>query len=285
MGLLDKMEEKANEKERQRGARDMNNLFVYLESCDVEGLDEVLSKIKSLKDSGYYVKLIESYKLECNIPKNRIFTVDELFLVRIIKFADEYLRHGSFIYKMVTNIRFSYWMSANQVLSVYSFIEFTYGIFIGKPTNFDDSLNMYFSRLDERIIFALDHFDEVELEELPEPTSEYFQALNKLKWKNKNTKKLYKKLIRLMFEIMEYSLDYSDRISEYLKDLSSYRSTEDLFIQTLAGFSAVNDGRLEIEEKDVVIAYKTFFKLIKTDVTKYKAIPELVQGIDIIQEG
>lgn len=279
MGLLEKMEQKANEKERERGTRDMNNLFAYLESCDVEGLDEVLTEIKKLKESGYYVKLIEAYKLDINTPKDQIFTVDELFQVRIIKFADEYLKKGGLIPSMMNNLILGSVISAKKILSVYSFIEFTYCVFIGKPTTFDDSLNMYFSRLDERIIFALDSFDEVSLDELPEPTPEYFQALNKLKWKNKNTKKFYKKLIDLMDEIMEYSLNYSDSISEYLKDLLGYRTTEDIFIETLAGCSAVNEGRLKVEEKDVVRAYKTFFKLIKTDVTKYKAIPELVQDI------
>lgn len=75
-------------------------------------------------------------------------------------------------------------------------------------------------------------------------------------------------------------LDFPQLYSKSNKFPSAYRSTEDLFIQTIAGCSAVNDSRLEIEAEDVVKAYKTFLKLIKTDVTKYKAIPERLQGID-----
>jgi len=38
-------------------------------------------------------------------------------------------------------------------------------------------------------------------------------------------------------------------------------------------------GKRSIDE-DIARAYKTFFKLIKTDVTQYKANPELVQNMD-----
>ncbi|MBI5679403.1 MAG: hypothetical protein HZC47_00675 [Methanobacterium sp.] len=152
-------------------------------------------------------------------------------------------------------------------------------MFINRATNWDDFLNIYFSRLDERIIFALDDFDSVNLNELPEPTPEYFQALKKIKWEDKNTKELYKKLMDIMFEVMYFVLDYPD-LGERVGSLSTYRSTEDLFILTLAGCSAVNDSRQKIEEKDVVRAYKTFFKLIKTDVTEYKAIPERIRNIE-----
>jgi len=275
MGLSEKIEQMADEKERERGIKDINRLFIYLEGSDVEGLDEVLTEIKDLKESGFYVELVDAFRIENNILKDRVFAVEELLQVRILRLADKYLRHGN----LIDTIILRSFITAKHFLSIYSFIEFTYCIFIKKPTKFDDAVNIFFSRLDERIIFALDRFDKVSLEEIPEPTAEYFQALKKLKWKNKNAKELYNKLTELMREVMDFSLDYSDLI-ERIQKLSIYRSTEDLFIQTIAGCSAVNDGRLEVKTKDVVMAYKTFFKLIKTDVTKYKAIPELVQDID-----
>lgn len=279
MGLSEKIEQMADEKERERGIRDINRLFSYLEGVDVDGLDVVLSEIKDMKESGLYIELINAYRTENNIPKDRVFSLDELLHVRVLRLARDNLRFGGFFATLIARSL----ITAKQFLSIYSFIEFTYCLRTGKPTNWEDAQNIYFSRLDERIIFALDRFDKVSLDELPEPNPEYFQKLRKLKWKNKRTKELYNKLTELMREVMDYSLDYSDLI-ERVQKLSTYRSTEDLFILTIAGCSAVNNGRSKIEAEDVVIAYKTFFKLIKTDVTKYEAIPELVQGIDGHQE-
>lgn len=275
MGFSDKLEQKANEKERERGIKDINRLFSYLEGCDVEGLDEVLIEIRDLKESGLYVELVDAFREENNTSKDRVFTVEELLQVRILKLADVYLRHGNLIDNMILRS----FLTAKHFISIYSFIEFTYCVFIKKPTSFDDALNIFFSRLDERLILALDRFDQVSLEELPEPNADYFKALKKLKWKNKNAKEIYNKLMDLMFEVMYFVLDYPD-LSERIGKLSTYRSTEDLFILTLASCNAVNNSRLKVEAKDIVIAYKTLFKLIKTDVTQYKAIPELIQGID-----
>jgi hypothetical protein len=44
----------------------------------------------------------------------------------------------------------------------------------------------------------------------------------------------------------------------------------------IAAFSALEDGRMFIGVGDTVRAYRTLLKLINTDVTVYKAIPELV---------
>ncbi|MDP3035500.1 MAG: hypothetical protein Q8M97_10425 [Methanobacteriaceae archaeon] len=275
MGFSEKIEQMANEKERERGIKDINRLFSYLGDCDIEGLDEVLAEIKVMCESKFYIELVDAFRSENNISKDRVFTVEELLKVRILRLADNNLRHGNLIDTIMSRSV----ITAKYFISIYSFIEFTYCIFNKKPTKFDDAINIFFSRLDERIIFALDHFDKFSLDEIPEPTPEYFQAIRKLEWKDKKTKKLYNKLTELMREVMDFSLDYSDLI-ERVQKISTYRSTEDLFILTLAGCSVVNDSRQKIEYQDIIIAYNTFFKLIKTDVTKYKAIPELVQGIN-----
>jgi hypothetical protein len=284
MGISKKLEEMATEKERERGWGDREKLFNYLESLDVKGLESVLFEIKDLIESGLYKRLIKAYGTENKIPKDKVFTVEESLKVPLLKLADENLRFGD----LLTTIFTGSLVTAKQILSIYSFIEFTYCIFAGRPTNWDDALNIYFSGLDECIVFALDRFDEVELEDIPEPTSEYFQMLRRLKWKDKKAKKTYDKLTELMMEISDFVLDYPDlnqRVWKRVGRLSIYWSTEDLFIRTIAGCSAVNDNRLEIEAEDVVVAYKTFFKLIKTDVTKYKAIPERLQGIDVYGEN
>jgi len=189
MGISEKIKEMADEKEEKRSHEDIKKLVNYLESSQVDGLDEVLIEIKDFTESGLYERLIKSNEMEMKVKRDRVFTVDELLQVPLLKLADKNLWHGG----LLTSIFTGSLVTAKQILTIYSFIDFTYPIFTGRPTNWDDSLNIYFSGLDERIIFALDKFDEVELEDLPEPTPEYFQMLKKLRWKDKKAKKTYDK--------------------------------------------------------------------------------------------
>ena len=48
----------------------------------------------------------------------------------------------------------------------------------------------------------------------------------------------------------------------------NFPATENTFILFLAGCSAVNDGHSEIDENDVIKAYKTYYKLLTTDISK-----------------
>ncbi|MDP3485276.1 MAG: hypothetical protein Q8S06_07195, partial [Methanobacteriaceae archaeon] len=120
---------------------------------------------------------------------------------------------------------------------------------------------------DEPIIFAFVDFDLVRFEELPEPTSEHIKTLKKVKWENKE---LYKKMKRLMMYMMMFSLGFDNKWD------NSYGASEDIFICLIAAFSALADGRMFIGVDDTVRAYRTLLKLINTDVTGYKALPELI---------
>ena len=48
----------------------------------------------------------------------------------------------------------------------------------------------------------------------------------------------------------------------------NFPATENAFILFLAGCSAVNDKRPEIDENNVIKAYKTYYKLLTTDISK-----------------
>ena len=258
--------EKEIEEMDKKSEQNMENLFKYLLGLDIVGLDVVLLEIRDIMESGFYEKLIESSNQEKfnedidflgDLPKHRIEIL-----------AYDNLKKGG----LLTTIFTKSIITVQDTLTLYSFIEAVYYMH-ENPLEKEDMLNIYFSGLDERIIFALDDFDTVELEDLPETTPEYIKSLGKTYWEEKE---LYKKLNKLMFEVMDFILDYPD-----IKDWSSkYRSTEDLFVQFLAACSAVNDGRLGIGIEDTVKAYATFLKLIKTDVTRYKAIPERIGDLD-----
>lgn len=279
MGFSEKIKEMADEKERERGQEDIEKLFNYLETFEIEGLNEVLTEINGLKKSKFYEELIKAVITNRLAKNNRKFTFEEGSKVQLLKAARGTLPFGG----ILTNIFSSSLISLRDIALIHVYLESIYYVKKGK-LKWNDELNIYFSGLDERIVFALNKFDEVELDNLPEPTLEYFQAIKKVRWKDKKAKKLYTTLTELMQEIKSLILGYPDLV-EYIQNISEYKVIEDLFIRTIAGCSAVNDSRLEIEAEDVVIAYKTFFKLIKTDVTKYKAIPERLNGIDRYNES
>lgn len=275
MSILDKLDRAAEKKERERAKKEIEELLIFLKNYEINGLDEIISEIWEITESGDYKKLIDAFRTEAYAEGKRAFTLEELSHVRVLKLARENLHFGGLLNSVFTPS----FVTAKQISTIFLMIDYTYVTFSGSTTNWNDILNIYFSRLDERIIFALDQFDQLKLNELSEPTKEYFQKLKKLKWKDKNAKKLYDKINEFMFEIKRLVKNYPDLI-EQAGWITTYKVTEDLFIQTLAGCNAANDNRYEVKAEDVIIAYKTFFKLIKTDVTKYKAIPELVQGIE-----
>lgn len=279
MSILDKMEQKAQEREKEECQENIVKLFFSLENSEIDGLDEILIQIKDLSQSRVYEKIIKTSTVDRRASGTRKGTFEEGSRVRLLKSARGVLNFGG----LTTNLLSSSIISLRDLALLHVYIETLYCIKTGRPNKWDDYKNIYFSRLDEQIVFSLDKFDEIELESTPKPNSEYFKNLKNVKWENKKAHKLYRNLTELMSEIQNQTLGYPT-LTEYFKRFSEYKVAEELFIQLLAGCSAVNNSRDEIHEDDVIRAYKTFFKLINTDVTKYKAIHELVQGIGRHQE-
>lgn len=275
MGILDKMEQTAQEREKERERKNIEQLFFLLENSEIDGLDEILVQIKDLSQSKIYEKIIKISTIDRRSSGTKKGTFEEGSRVRLLKSARGVLNFGG----LPTNLFSSSIISLRDLALVHVYIETLYCIKKGRPNKLNDYRNIYFSRLDEQIVFALDEFDEITLENTPEPSPEYFKNLKKVRWGNKKGYKLYKNLTELMSEIQNQTLSYPN-LTEYLKRFSEYKVAEELFIQLLAGCSAIKEGRRKIEIQDVIVAYKTFFKLIQTDVTKYTAIPELVHGID-----
>lgn len=272
MGISEKLEElskKADMKDRERARKKIREILSYLESFNVDGLEEILSEIEDIRKSGLYNKLIKAVTMD-KFHGDKDF-MGELPRYRMLKLAYDNLRMGG----LLTTIFTSSFVTVKEILTVYTFIESVYYMNTGRLKQ-NDILNIYFSGLDECIFFALDKFDQVNSDDLPKPTPEYFQELRKVRWKDKKAKGLYDKLTRLMLEIQDLVCEHTG----FTVWNSNYAPTEDVFIQVLSACSAANDGRVEIEAEDVVMAYRTFFKLIKTDVTKYKAIPERIKWLE-----
>jgi len=266
MGFLDKLERNAVDSAKNKAQKNMDKTLEYLNNLNDMDVNGIINEICNIKDSGLYSSLIKAATTEK-------FSDDASFLGDLPKHKIEILAYDNLkMGGLLTTIFTKSLITAKDTLTLYSFIESIYYMH-KSPLKKEDMLNIYFSGLDERIILALYEFDTLDFEELPELTSGYFKALNKVKWKNKT---LFSKISDLMLSIQ----DLVCKNTGYTVWESTYAAMEDLFIQFLAACNAVNNGRLEIGAEDTIVAYKTFLKLIKTDVTKYKAINERIVDLE-----
>lgn len=220
---------------------------------EVNDLEELVNDLMETSSSELYWKYYQAVKLEGEInTKNWDLTEDEKKNIPLINMAYENLSNPPLnIYPITDLIEFlSFYV-------MYRIFEDIYYIYKGSKMNHEDSVKILYGKLDERVIFGMDQFDTIQ--KLPGPTPEYFQQLKKVDWYNKKSKKLYKGLNELI----------SDNFIEKRRTPhAKFAATENAFIRFLAACNAVNNNRIKIEQTDIIIAYKTYFKLLKTDITK-----------------
>lgn len=214
---------------------------------DVSGLDGVISSLEKTHDSGTFEDLKSVFKSRNQFfpDPNRInYEMPEDSVYSLAKANRTYLKRSrSFMFN-----------------SIYKQIEFRYVMTTKKAPDEIDLENIYLSGLDERLLFAQEKFDEVS--QWPKPSEEFFQQLKSVKW-DKDTFKLAKKLLRFKNRL-EYDI---------LHQISYQRLAliEEEFIELMAMCSAVKDNRNIISKDDLIKGYKTYLKLLNTDVTHYKS--------------
>ena len=232
---------------------DENAKRILNEFQEIDGLEEIVNGIFEMGDSEIYEKFYQAFKLEEKIwDDGTELTESEKKNQRLIQLAYKNLSKPTLrVPPLVDLIDFlSFYV-------MYRILEDIYYVNIGKRMSKDYKIELYFTGLDERIIFALEKFDTIK--HTPSITLEFFQKIKKVDWKDKKTKKLNSKLHALS----------SDYFIEKRRTLDSkFTETEYAFLLYLSGCSAVNDNRDKIEEKDVIRAYRTYFKLLNTDITK-----------------
>lgn len=237
----------------------------HLRGLNVLGLPEILNEIQEKWYSGLYQKLIVAFKERQ--MESRPLTLEELAHDKLTTLAVANLHSSGFETLMSGKTDLNLFRSMGPI------IETAYYLNSGRPYNWDDMLNLAFSDLEKRLVFALDKFDEVD--EVPEPNAEFFQKLKETRIIDEQTKDLEMKikLILMHIEGEIFGMNFGDSDDDYWPTMS-------LFNQFLAACCAVKHNREEITNEDIIMAYKTFFKLIETDITHYKAIPEIVQDMD-----
>jgi hypothetical protein len=222
------------------------------EFSDVEGLKEVIKSILALEDSEVYEKLVH-VRFDGLMGSDVEIDRSEDEFSSLEKFAIENLS------KFPLSIPLAPLIGIKEFLVSYSFIAGIYHVNLGRKLNLEDRNKIFHSSMATRIVSLLEDFDSDI--ETPNPSAEFFKRLGKIKWQNKQAKRLFSSLVDLRLTLVYEKWGGGGSISTFLV-------TEDAFILLLSGCSAVIYGRDKINTFDVIKANKTYLKLINTDITR-----------------
>ncbi|MEN4017399.1 MAG: hypothetical protein PQ975_02195 [Methanobacterium sp.] len=247
MGLWEYIEwDIDEEKERNR-----KNAEKILRSFpDVGGLKEVLDDVQSLMDSEVYGRMYKASEMDPEEMSSYLESADELLKLRQVKLASEILKDPPLYVASLTGV------------IIFSHFKATFGglipeidsAYVQRKLNHKDTLREH--AILERLMSLLDDFDKPK--DYPAPDEEFYQKLKKIKW-DKQGKKLFKKIDRIRGDI---------GVVRWVSDSSTFETGENYSLTFLAACNAVNHTRDKILAEDVVVAYKTYLKLLNTDISK-----------------
>jgi len=216
-----------------------------------EDIDFFKSMLMDLVNSGIYERLFKVYNdWEEPVPLLSDNTTEIALESSLLVLAYDNLNHKPSI--------FSELIDYNKFYYLFPFLEWIYSMRLERQLESEDVRKIFRSDIGERIVFALDNFDEIN--EIPRLTPEFFQKIRKIKWKDKKTKNLYSKL--------EKALRFSVFKNFGFKE-GTFNAKQMELVLFFAGCSAVNKGKEKIDENDVFTAYKTLFKIIKTNMSEF----------------
>jgi len=215
-----------------------------LEKYDLEGLNEIITEIKKLKKEEHYLGLL-MVNLEYKWFVDNETASSELNC-SVVDSGREILGYQPINLPPITRV-----ISYQDLQSFHNFLLGSYVNNLGKKLNSEETRKIC-NNIDVLIMKNLDRFDEIA--EIPEINDEYFQKLKKIRW-GKNSRNLWLDLNGLR--------KFAGHPPE--KTPLKFLIEHDLLIQFLSGCCAVNENRGEIGQADVIIAYKTYFKLLKTN--------------------
>jgi len=271
MGLMDEIEKRGNEKEITRLNNDLSNLLNYFESWESPDLNKIISEIEEIVKSGFYTDLIVTAK-EYELSDTEIHCMGKSLKPPILKLVLDNSGVAD-IFKSGFSNNFNIY----DILSIYKLIRVIYILNRGRELDFNDEVQVYLSGLDERIIWNLDDFDKVKVEDILDLDMEYIQSLVNIPWSDLQLESLFNKLKEFMEDLAYLCLLNADL------DVSSfeYRTIQDTFIKILVPCSVINEGKSAKDFEDIIRAYNTYLKLIKADVTKYKAPKDRIKNIGV----
>jgi hypothetical protein len=215
---------------------------------NVKGLKEVLDDVQSLMDSNIYEKVYEASNLEEEIGDFSPPSIEYLLNhYRQDRYSSKVLKNPS-INLFTDNIIFSHYLATTGTIG---FVNYVYK---KRKLSLSD-LDKQHAVL-ERLMSLLDNFDE--FRNFQPPTEEFYEKLKNIGWDRK-AKKLFGKINRIRRDI---------KVVRWGSESTTFGTGENFTLTFLAACSAVNQNRDKILPEDVVVAHKTYFKLLNTDITK-----------------
>ena len=215
---------------------------------NVKDLNEVMDGILSLKDSEIYERAYKTSKMDPKETSSYIDTVDDLLKLRQVKLATEVLKDPSLYLPPLTDVIIS--THFNATFSLINGIDYAYA---QKKLNHKNTVKEHV--LLERLMSLLNDFSKPGSFEKPD--KEFYQKLRKIKW-DRTGKKLFWKLSNILTDIQYNKWGSTD----------VFRSGENFALTFLAACNVVHHNRDRILKEDMVIAYKTYLKLLNTDISK-----------------
>lgn len=269
MGISDKIKDAADDKEAKRLKKSTEELVICLKSLESTDLIDIISEIENIIESGLYERLIINTTKNMK-SDNDIICMGTLLKNRVITTAYYKLGTIQSLKNFVSN-RYN----AGDTSYLYILLESIYTMNTDRELDFNDKLNVYLSGLDERILFNPINFDDVNLDDIPEPNIEFFKSLVNIKWIDKETETVYNKLKSLMNDSASLIIINSDL------DVSStdFWIAEENFIELLIVCSTLSTGKTLIHLEDMIRGYMAFFKLINTDISTYESVTERLKNI------
>ncbi|MEN4017320.1 MAG: hypothetical protein PQ968_02585 [Methanobacterium sp.] len=221
---------------------------------DVEGLKEVLDDVQSLMDSEIYEKVYEASNLEEEIgnfsPPSTEYLLERY---RQDRYATNVLKDPP----LYSPSLFTDTIISTHYLAITGIMGFVNYAYKQRKLSSGD-LDKQHSIL-ESLMSLLDDFDKPK--DYPAPDEEFYQKLKKIKW-DKQGKKLHKKIYDILYHLNDVRWG----------DASTFSNCENYALTFLAACNAVNQNRSKISPEDVIVANKTYLKLLNTDITKLEVL-------------
>ncbi|MDR3062506.1 MAG: hypothetical protein LBU40_00010 [Methanobrevibacter sp.] len=223
----------------------------------VDGLEEILNATLELYDSEYFIDLTKNMENYMN-QYNKEFLTSNL-TAEDLKEKFLLLQDASILKKSKIQLLYvpSLWGDTIVFEHFQSLTSF-YTVLMKMKANGDkisEEKKFFFI---EKLMYLLLDFDKNLT--FDHADKNFFHYLKKLKW-DKNAKKLFDKIYYMHSDVIKYTLEGT------FSNIFMYNYSGNLFALTfLVACNAVKHDRDRMIEDDVIIAFKTFYKLIHADI-------------------
>ena len=216
---------------------------------DVEGLEDVFDEVLALMDSKIYDKVYEAGQKDPEKMTSYIDTVDDLLKLKQVKLASEILKNPPLYVASLTGV-----IIITHFKALFAFIGGIHYAYAQRRLSRTSTIKEH--AVLERLMSLLDDFDKPV--NFQPPDEEFYKKLKDVKW-DKHGKKLFGKIDRIRGDIATV---------RWGTKATTFGTTENFALTFLAACNVIHHGRDTMLKEDVVIAYKTYLKLLKTDITK-----------------